>query len=301
MQVNPGRVSPLRQSRRGLDSGDQLGPATKRAKSTEESNANNDNSTETLLKYELENATVSAAVAAAIQQQHHQQRQQHQQQQQQGEQAQGARADEINIDNALLHHGKSNAGQANDSENANTDEQPDVMDSYAELERLRNNSYAHVAQAAQEQLQHVQASTSQHPAVQGSPDSQNSGHPITPISYGEGKPQVGSDEWHKLRRDNHKEVERKRRETINQGINRIASVVPGAEKQKGQILDRAYQYIVKLQDMEKHNNEIYKMELIQKEQTISELVNSNKRLKTELSEAWKEIEFLKKEAQRKSS
>lgn len=64
------------------------------------------------------------------------------------------------------------------------------------------------------------------------------------------KPQVGSDEWHQLRKDNHKEgeiadpvpcerrlthlpVERRRRETINEGINELAKIVPDCEKNKG--------------------------------------------------------------------
>src|SRR5271154_5227096 len=41
------------------------------------------------------------------------------------------------------------------------------------------------------------------------------------------RPQVGSEEWHKQRRDNHKEVERRRRETINDGISELAKIVPG--------------------------------------------------------------------------
>jgi len=49
------------------------------------------------------------------------------------------------------------------------------------------------------------------------------------------KPPVGSDEWHRVRRDNHKEVERRRRETINEGITELARIVPGSEKNKGSI------------------------------------------------------------------
>jgi hypothetical protein len=38
-------------------------------------------------------------------------------------------------------------------------------------------------------------------------------------------------------------VERRRRETINEGINEIAKIVPGCEKNKGSILARAVQFI----------------------------------------------------------
>ncbi|KAF9207527.1 basic helix-loop-helix protein [Haplosporangium sp. Z 27] len=57
------------------------------------------------------------------------------------------------------------------------------------------------------------------------------------------KPVAGSEEWHKLRRDNHKEVERRRRETINEGINDLAKVVPNCDKNKGSILRQAVKYI----------------------------------------------------------
>jgi bHLH factor len=46
-----------------------------------------------------------------------------------------------------------------------------------------------------------------------------------------------------MRRDNHKEVERRRRETINEGINDIAKMVPNSDKNKGSILRQAVKYI----------------------------------------------------------
>ncbi|KAF9020029.1 basic helix-loop-helix protein [Haplosporangium bisporale] len=69
--------------------------------------------------------------------------------------------------------------------------------------------------------------------------------PITPESEiaPAGKPVAGSEEWHKLRRDNHKEVERRRRETINQGITELATIITCTEKNKGQILKEAVKYI----------------------------------------------------------
>lgn len=46
-----------------------------------------------------------------------------------------------------------------------------------------------------------------------------------------------------MRRDNHKEVERRRRETINEGINDIAKMIPNSDKNKGSILRQAVKYI----------------------------------------------------------
>ncbi|KAG0052507.1 basic helix-loop-helix protein [Gryganskiella cystojenkinii] len=62
------------------------------------------------------------------------------------------------------------------------------------------------------------------------------------------KPAPGTEEWHKLRRDNHKEVERRRRETINEGITELTKVVPNCDKNKGSILRQAAKYIQSLQE-----------------------------------------------------
>ncbi|KAF9105513.1 basic helix-loop-helix protein [Mortierella sp. GBA35] len=62
------------------------------------------------------------------------------------------------------------------------------------------------------------------------------------------KPAPGSEEWHRIRRDNHKEVERRRRENINEGINDLAAVVPNSDKNKGAILRQAVQYIQAIQE-----------------------------------------------------
>ncbi|KAF9175062.1 basic helix-loop-helix protein [Mortierella sp. AD011] len=69
--------------------------------------------------------------------------------------------------------------------------------------------------------------------------------PITPVPAPPppAKPVSGTEEWHKMRRDNHKEVERRRRETINEGINDLSKVVPNCDKNKGSILRQAVKYI----------------------------------------------------------
>ena len=68
------------------------------------------------------------------------------------------------------------------------------------------------------------------------------------------------------RRENHKEVERRRREAINDGINEIAKLIPEGEKNKGRILQRAVQYIQELRDQEASNLEKWTMEKLVCEQ-----------------------------------
>ena len=116
---------------------------------------------------------------------------------------------------------------------------------------------------------------------------------------GPGKPAVGSDEWHKVRRDNHKEgecdsafrtlasltlsiVERRRRETINEGINELAKIVPGCEKNKGSILQRAVQYITQLRENEGRNIEKWTLEKMLTDQALSEVTSSLDKLKDDL-------------------
>lgn len=114
------------------------------------------------------------------------------------------------------------------------------------------------------------------------------------FSQGLAKPAVGSEEWHRQRRDNHKEVERRRRETINDGIRELSELVPNCEKNKGQILRRAVDYIRELKDTEAARMEKWTMDKILSEQAISEVSASNEKLKGELERAWKEVGAWKK-------
>jgi len=111
------------------------------------------------------------------------------------------------------------------------------------------------------------------------------------------KPAVGSEEWHKVRKDNHKEVERRRRETINEGINELAKIVPGCEKNKGSILQRAVSFITQLKENEAQNIEKWTLEKLLTEQAIAELSASNDKLKAECERAWRECETWKKTCQ----
>ncbi|MDC6270771.1 basic helix-loop-helix domain-containing protein [Acetobacter pasteurianus] len=107
------------------------------------------------------------------------------------------------------------------------------------------------------------------------------------------KPQHGSEEWHRLRKANHKEVERKRRDAINLGIKELAELIPTRDTNKTQILQRAVEYIKRLKENENNNIEKWTLEKLLTEQAVSELSASNEKLKQELERAYREIEHLK--------
>lgn len=114
---------------------------------------------------------------------------------------------------------------------------------------------------------------------------------LPPVSN---KPPHGSDEWHRVRRDNHKEVERRRRESINQGIKELAALIPTPDTNKAQILQRAIEFIRRLKENENNNIEKWTLEKLLTEQAVSELNASNEKLKAELERAYREIELLRR-------
>ncbi|PSN68414.1 hypothetical protein BS50DRAFT_363379 [Corynespora cassiicola Philippines] len=130
-------------------------------------------------------------------------------------------------------------------------------------------------------------------ATQTSRGGQATGNDSSPTNAGH-KPPVGSEEWHKVRRDNHKEVERRRRETINEGINELAKIVPGCEKNKGSILQRAVQFITQLKENEQQNIEKWTLEKLLTEQAITELSASCDKFKAECQRAWDECQIYKR-------
>ena len=83
-------------------------------------------------------------------------------------------------------------------------------------------------------------------------------------------------------------MERRRRETINEGINELAKIVPNCEKNKGSILQRGVEYITQLKDNESRNIEKWTLEKLLTDQAISELSASVDRLKEELKVAHQE-------------
>ncbi|KAH7882787.1 hypothetical protein F5I97DRAFT_1908484 [Phlebopus sp. FC_14] len=84
---------------------------------------------------------------------------------------------------------------------------------------------------------------------------------------------MGTDEWARQRKDNHKEVERRRRGNINEGINELGRIVPNSsgEKAKGAILSRAVQYIHHLKENEARNIEKWTLEKLLMDQAMGDL------------------------------
>ncbi|ODV64677.1 hypothetical protein HYPBUDRAFT_115835 [Hyphopichia burtonii NRRL Y-1933] len=113
------------------------------------------------------------------------------------------------------------------------------------------------------------------------------------------KPPHGSAEWQRIRRDNHKEVEKRRRESINQGIQELATLIPTSDTNKAQILQRAVNFIKRLKENETNNIEKWTLEKLITEQAVSELSASNEKLKQELERAYREIEHWKRLAEGK--
>lgn len=97
--------------------------------------------------------------------------------------------------------------------------------------------------------------------------------PPSTRSRGARSANMGSDEWARQRKDNHKEVERRRRGNINEGINELGRIVPNGsgEKAKGAILSRAVQYIHHLKENEARNIEKWTLEKLLMDQAMGDL------------------------------
>lgn len=113
------------------------------------------------------------------------------------------------------------------------------------------------------------------------------------------KPPHGLEEWHRVRRENHKEVERRRRESINQGIKELAVLIPTPDTNKAQIIQRGVEFIRRLKENENNNIEKWTLEKLLTEQAVSELNASNEKLKAELERAYREIEQLRRKLDEK--
>jgi hypothetical protein len=81
---------------------------------------------------------------------------------------------------------------------------------------------------------------------------------------------MDSEEHARHKKENHKEVERRRRETINIGIQTLAEIIPCNEKNKARILQSAAIYITELQKAETTNVEKWTLEKILFEKAIHE-------------------------------
>lgn len=100
------------------------------------------------------------------------------------------------------------------------------------------------------------------------------------------RPEPGTVEWARQRKDNHKEVERRRRGNINEGINELARLIPNGhgDKAKGAVLQRAVQYVKQLKENEQKSAEKWTMEKLLLDQSNEEL---QRRLR-ELERLWKD-------------
>lgn len=106
---------------------------------------------------------------------------------------------------------------------------------------------------------------------------------------------MGSDEWSRQRKDNHKEVERRRRGNINEGINELGRIVPNGsgEKAKGAILSRAVQYIHHLKENEARNIEKWTLEKLLMDQAMGDLQTQLE----EMKKMWEEERMAKMRAE----
>nr|CDI55416.1 related to centromere binding factor 1 [Melanopsichium pennsylvanicum 4] len=125
---------------------------------------------------------------------------------------------------------------------------------------------------------------------QGSPSSANS-NPL--------KRQRGP-ELDRQRKDNHKEVERRRRSAINEGITQLSHIVPGCDAKntnKGAIIHAAVRYIQDLKHNEASNIEKWTLEKLLMDQAMGDLTSQLDearvevdRLRTELNQRFAETE-----------
>ncbi|KAJ7449347.1 hypothetical protein B0H11DRAFT_1743707 [Mycena galericulata] len=84
---------------------------------------------------------------------------------------------------------------------------------------------------------------------------------------------MGSEEWSRQRKHNHKEAERRRRGNINEEISELGRIVPNASsgEAKAAILSRAVQYIHHLKENEARNTEKWALEKLLMEQATGDL------------------------------
>ncbi|OCF37181.1 hypothetical protein I317_00095 [Kwoniella heveanensis CBS 569] len=112
------------------------------------------------------------------------------------------------------------------------------------------------------------------------------GHPIEPQEYV------------RLKKDSHKEVERRRRENINDGINEIAQLIPGGlEKQgKGNLLKRAATYIIEMSEKVARADEEAGKREVEKQDLEAQLAHLQAQLRDEharslrFETSWREAE-----------
>ncbi|KAI5965891.1 CBF1 [Candida pseudojiufengensis] len=222
----------------------------------------------------------------------HHEKQQHQQ----SGQDKTIESQSSNAANAVAHVNDHHQQQAQQAQEAFLKQQAQQHLQHMQVQRQSTQS-----QQSQQQSQHQhQHQTHQSPPEHDSSAAGSPSHPDSPSSQSGSRPTQGSDEWHKQRKLNHKEVERRRREAINLGIKELADLIPTRDTNKTQILQRAAEYIKRLKENENNNIEKWTLEKLLTEQAVSELSASNEKLKHELERAYREIEILKEKLNNKS-
>jgi bHLH factor len=89
-----------------------------------------------------------------------------------------------------------------------------------------------------------------------------------------------------------KNVEKKRRETINDGIKRLSDLVPGADKNKSKIINQAAHYIEALKRNETSNLEKWTLDKLMTERTIRDLQTENEELRRAVEKRDRQLEEL---------
>jgi transcriptional regulator CBF1 len=76
-----------------------------------------------------------------------------------------------------------------------------------------------------------------------------------------------------MRKDNHKEVERRRRGNINDGINELSRLLPSSngDKAKGAVLQRAVAYMSQLKENEARSIEKWTIEKMMMDKSMEEV------------------------------
>ncbi|SAM67245.1 related to centromere binding factor 1 [Ustilago bromivora] len=140
--------------------------------------------------------------------------------------------------------------------------------------------------AAASHTQQFQSTTSPH---QQEPD--ESLDYSNPNSPGGSRKRPRGPELDRQRKDNHKEVERRRRSAINEGITQLSHIVPGCDAKntnKGAIIHAAVRYIQDLKHNEANNIEKWTLEKLLMDQAMGDLTQ-------QLEEARAQVERLRAE------
>ncbi|KAL3232116.1 Centromere-binding protein 1 [Nakaseomyces bracarensis] len=96
-------------------------------------------------------------------------------------------------------------------------------------------------------------------------------------------------DWRKIRKESHKEVERRRRETINLAIDNLRKLLPKPEYSKAGILTSAAALIKKLKESESNHMNKWAISRIVAEQTKTSSEKAQEKMSEALDQSYKEI------------